>query len=120
MLDLQIKKGDIVRADLFSSYFNEKYFDRPFEFDPRRFYDENKPKLGSHVFIPFSAGPRNCIGQHLAIIEVKLIISEFLERFEFKMKDGYQLKMISRFTYEPVEKVLFDLKRKGTAEIINE
>ena len=113
LLDLEIKKGDVVRADLFSSYFNEKYFDHPFEFNPKRFYeDENKKKLDSHVFIPFSAGPRNCIGQHLAIIEAKLIISEFLERFEFKMKDGYKLRMVNRFTYEPVERILFDIKRK--------
>ena len=110
LLDLEVKKGDVVRADLFSSYYNEKYFVNPHEFDPKRFYDESKQKLDSHVFIPFSAGPRNCIGQHLAIIEAKLIISEFLERFEFKVKDGYQLKMILRFIYEPFNKVLLDLQ----------
>jgi len=113
LLDLEIKKGDVVRADLFSSYYNEKYFVNPHEFDPKRFYDGSKQKMDSHVFIPFSAGPRNCIGQHMAIIEAKLIISEFLERFEFKVKDGYQLRMINRFTYEPVERILFDVVRKG-------
>jgi len=108
LLDLEIKKGDVVRADLFSAYYNQKYFDHPHEFNPKRFCD-NKQKVDSYVFIPFSAGPRNCIGQHLAVLEAKLLISEFLERFDFKLQDGYKLKMINRFTYEPVDHLLFNL-----------
>ena len=64
------------------------------------------------VITPFSAGPRNRIDQHLAVFELKIIISEFLERLNFKLKDGYQLKMISRLTYEPFDSLVLELSRK--------
>jgi cytochrome P450 family 4 subfamily V len=109
--DLKISKGDVVRTDFYPLFMDEKTFKNATEFDPKRWSDPNL-KLDSFAFTPFSAGPRNCIGQHLAILESKLIISEFLERFDFKLKDGYDLKMTLRFLYEPVDKVVFELTPK--------
>ena len=109
--DLDIRKGQYVRPDYFYMFHNEKYFERPGEFDPSRWKKIDK-NLDHYVFIPFSAGPRNCIGQHLALMETKIIVSEFLERFEFKLKDGYKLRMTLRFVYEPEEELVFELKKK--------
>lgn len=44
---------------------NPKYWDDPNEFNPNRF---NQPVDNPATFIPFSSGPRNCIGQHMAIM----------------------------------------------------
>ena len=68
--------------------------------------------MDSWMFTPFSGGPRNCIGQHLAIIEAKIIISEYLNMFDLKLQDGYKLKMGPKFLYEPVDQLLFDLTPK--------
>ena len=65
-----------------------------------------------YAYTPFSAGPRNCIGQHLAIIESKVIMSEFLNRFDFELKEGYKLKMCLRFLYEPFDELTLVLKPK--------
>lgn len=108
--DLQVRKGDVVRTDFYPLFFDEKNFKNATEFDPNRWNDPNL-KLDSFAFTPFSAGPRNCIGQHLALLESKIIISEFLERFEFKLSEGYDLKMTLRFLYEPVDKITFLLSR---------
>lgn len=54
---------------------NPKYWDDPDLFNPSRFNSSNE---NPNVFIPFSSGPRNCIGQHMALMEVKLALVRIL------------------------------------------
>ena len=112
LLDLEIKKGQFITPDYTSIFFDEKHFPEPERFDPAR-WRKSEQKLDPFAFTPFSAGPRNCIGQHLAIMEAKVITSEFLERFDFKLKEGFKLRMTIRFLYEPVDDLLVDLSRRG-------
>lgn len=110
--DLPVKKGEWVKPEFMAMFHDEKNYEKPEVFDPQRWKDKSK-KVDPYAFTPFSAGPRNCIGQHLAMAESKVIISEFLERFDYKMKnEKYEMKMIQRFLYEPFEEMVFELKPK--------
>ena len=106
--DLHVKKGDIIRPDFFPVFFDEKYFEDPQKFKPER-WNILEQKVDPYSFIPFSAGTRNCIGQHLAIIEAKIVISEFVKKFKFEVHKNYKLKMVFNFLYEPVEDVRLKL-----------
>ena len=70
---------------------DEKYFPNSEMFDPDRFYSESGPEKHPYAFTPFSVGPRNCIGQKFAMMEVKIILSSILRKFnahaEIAMKD---------------------------------
>lgn len=58
--------------------YNETYFKNPCEFLPERFLCENRNPFDA---VPFSAGPRNCIGQKFAIMEIKAVMSKVVRNY---------------------------------------
>ena len=51
------------------------------DFDPERFLDPNV-LLEPYTFLPFIDGPRNCLGQYLALLESKMVISLLAQRYK--------------------------------------
>lgn len=63
---IPIKKGMVVCPYAMSIHRNSKYFEDPHKFNPSRWIGKNDSDITPYTFIPFSAGAKNCIGQHLA------------------------------------------------------
>ncbi|CAO3680931.1 unnamed protein product [Umbelopsis ramanniana] len=79
----QIKAGSQVIVHLGSMHYNEDIYPNPDEFDPSRWTPEEEQKRSRFAWLPFSTGPRSCIGMALALQEAKTILGMLLHRFRF-------------------------------------
>ena len=62
-----------------------KYWKDPEEFQPERWMGEEHPSSHKHAFMPFSNGPRNCIGYFFAEVEAKLLMAPLIRHFLFRL-----------------------------------
>eukprot|EP00057_Strongylocentrotus_purpuratus_P030954 XP_783176.3 PREDICTED: cytochrome P450 4V2 [Strongylocentrotus purpuratus] len=79
-----LPKEAMVIINIYGIHHDPEQFPDPDRFDPDRFLPENSTKRHPFAFIPFSAGPRNCIGQKFAMMEDKVILINLLRRFSVK------------------------------------
>lgn len=78
----KIKKGDSVIFSPFIIHRQERYFENPNQFKSSRFRD---PVHHPNAYLPFGAGPRQCIGNHFSIMELKIILIEFFRNGGFTL-----------------------------------
>lgn len=76
-----VHEGAVCFVSIYGTHHNPAVWTNPNEFDPLRFDPSNTKNHASHAFIPFSSGPRNCIGQKFAMAELRVIVALTLLRF---------------------------------------
>ncbi|XP_023247321.1 cytochrome P450 4C1, partial [Copidosoma floridanum] len=90
--DLQMKnclapKGSNVMIHIVDVHRDPNFWPEPDKFDPDRFLPHEVNNRHPFAYIPFSAGFRNCIGQKLAMMELKSVISTILYNFYIEPVD---------------------------------
>ncbi|CAK9821347.1 Cytochrome P450 9e2 [Anthophora retusa] len=83
--------GESIFFLVYAMHRDPKYFPDPEKFDPERFSEENKKNIVPYSYIPFGIGPRKCIGDRFAIMEVKILMAELLRKFIIKPIEKTQI-----------------------------
>ena len=88
-----IPKGTIVIIPPYTLYRSPEYWPNPEEFRPERFSKENKDNIDPYIYLPFGAGPRNCIGMRFALLTLKVAITAVLQHFTFQACKEIQIPL---------------------------
>jgi len=72
----------MVRA--FPIHRNPENFDNPDVFDPERFLGDNLSKMKKDAYRPFEKGSRDCPGQELSMMEMRITLALTIRKFNLK------------------------------------
>ncbi len=99
MIPVQAIQGDL------------RSFPDPQRFRPERFAKQ-APDIPRGAYFPFGAGPRVCLGQHLAMTEMGLLAALLLQRFEFTVcKDAPPPRPVLNITLRPAQALRLAIRR---------
>ncbi|GJQ86414.1 hypothetical protein Trydic_g10323 [Trypoxylus dichotomus] len=79
---ITLPKGLMLMLCMHGVHHSSDIHKDPEKFDPERYTAENTRTKHPYASVPFSAGPRNCIGQRFAMLEMKSTISHVLRNFD--------------------------------------
>uniref|UniRef100_A0A8D0L500 Cytochrome P450 2U1 n=1 Tax=Sphenodon punctatus TaxID=8508 RepID=A0A8D0L500_SPHPU len=109
-----IPKGSVIVPNLWSVHRDPNIWEKPDEFQPTRFLDENGQLIKRETFIPFGIGKRVCMGEQLAKMELFLTFVTLMQSFTFLYPENTKKpSMEGRFglTLAPFPFNLIALKR---------
>jgi len=88
--NITLEKGRYIQVPVWSLQNDEKYWEEPSKFNPDRFLPENRDKIVQGTYMPFGLGPRNCIAQRFALMELKVTIARLIQEFKLSLAPGFE------------------------------
>ena len=98
---IKIGAGDIVFCLIYNAHRREDLFQNATTFNPDRFDAASKKEMPKMSYLPFGGGPRLCIGNMFALMEMQLILVGLLQRFDFTLIADQDIDMEALITLRP-------------------
>jgi cytochrome P450 len=96
-----LPRGWLVFVIPFVMHRHRAYWEEPDAFDPERFTPERSAARPKFVYLPFGAGPRQCIGNQFAMIEAHLALATLAHRYRLALAPGHPVEPRPLITLRP-------------------
>ena len=80
---------------------DERHWEEPLKFKPERFSKENSRNRHKFVYFPFGGGPRLCIGNNFALMEMQLAVPMILQQFDLYKPGNFKFRQDPLITMRP-------------------
>ena len=103
--------GTAVFLSPFVTQRDSRWWPEPDRFDPERWTDEARSRRPRYAAFPFGAGPRSCIGEHMARTIGILVIATIARRWRMTAPPGLPPKIRSMLTLKPKRRLRLQVER---------
>ncbi|MDT3395894.1 cytochrome P450 [Streptomyces sp. B1866] len=113
-----VDAGDSILLSPLVSHHNPRHWDNPLAFDPYRFTPQAVKERPRMAYLPFGSGPRQCVGNFMALLELRVIVAMINQRFRLSRVPGDSLQYGSPvISLRPVKDVMVTVRarERGTA-----
>lgn len=97
----RIPRGSLVMVVPWLLHRHRKFWSEPDRFIPERFLAGSGEPVSKFAYVPFSIGPRICLGMSFAIVEAMLCLATLARRFRLELRSGHNVEPVSRLTLRP-------------------
>ena len=98
---VRFKKDKAIMCLIYAMHRHPDYWPNPEKFDPERFALNHKNEKWQEAFMPFGVGPRLCIGNSFALMEMQLVLIMTLRRFRFILNEKHPIELNPLITLRP-------------------
>lgn len=107
----RIERGTVVLFSQWITHRDGRFFADPAAFRPERWTPEFRESLPKYVYLPFGAGPRTCIGEGFAWMELALVMANLAREWRFSLLPETRAEPQPRITLRPKGELLLRLHR---------
>jgi cytochrome P450 len=90
--DIEIPRGSTVIVYVYGAHHAPGYWESPESFAPERFIKGSEKQRTPFTYLPFGGGPRVCIGNQYAMLQILMILSDVLRRYDFQLVPGQTIE----------------------------
>jgi cytochrome P450 len=103
----EVPAGTNMMVSPFVIHRNPRYWPDPERLDPMRFSPEQQENRPKFAYIPFAGGPRNCIGQNFAMMEMQIVITMMLQAFRTSLAPQPPIEREAILSIRPKDGIQF-------------
>jgi cytochrome P450 len=97
----RVPKGTQLFAFQWVTHRDPRYFDEPDAFKPERWSADAAEQAPKYAYFPFGGGPRQCIGNYFAMMEIVLLLATIGQRFRFRLDPNYNVEVLPVLSLRP-------------------
>jgi cytochrome P450 len=104
-----VPANTVIAICVYTLHRHPAFWEQPDVFDPERFSPENIRRRHKFAYIPFGAGPRQCIGNNFGLMEAALVMASVLRRFELHLVHDEPIHPQAVFVLRPHRDIMMSL-----------
>jgi len=89
----RVERGTSILIPISGLHGDPQYWENPEVFDPDRFGPDRKNNIERFAFLPFGAGPRQCVGMRWAELQMKACLATFFRKYSIELSPKTRLPL---------------------------